>query len=123
MELIDEKGEGVVLYLRQEGRGIGLLNKLKAYTLQEHGADTVEANVELGFDPDMRDYAVAAQIIKALEIKSVKIMTNNPEKVKGLEEYGVVVTGREPIEIGCNSINRKYMKTKKDKMGHLLHFN
>ncbi|MDR3258959.1 MAG: bifunctional 3,4-dihydroxy-2-butanone-4-phosphate synthase/GTP cyclohydrolase II [Fusobacteriaceae bacterium] len=123
MEIIDEKGEGVVLYLRQEGRGIGLLNKLKAYTLQEHGADTVEANVELGFDPDMRDYAVAAQIIKALEIKSVKILTNNPEKVKGLEEYGVLVTGREPIEIGCNSINKKYMKTKKDKMGHLLHFN
>ena len=121
MSKIDEAGSGVILYLRQEGRGIGLINKLKAYNLQDEGDDTVEANIHLGFEPDMRDYAVAAQMIKALGIKSVKIMTNNPDKVKGLEEYGVVVTDRVPIEIGCNSINKKYMETKKNKMGHLLH--
>lgn len=121
MRRVEEEGEGVVLYLRQEGRGIGLINKLKAYTLQEQGADTVEANVRLGFDPDMRDYAIAAQMIKALGIKSVRIMTNNPEKIKGLEEYGIVVTGREAIETGFNETNEKYMKTKKEKMGHLLH--
>lgn len=121
MRRVEEEGEGVVLYLRQEGRGIGLINKLKAYTLQEQGADTVEANVRLGFDPDMRDYAIAAQMIKALGIKSVRIMTNNPEKIKGLEEYGIVVTGREAIETGFNETNEKYMKTKKEKMGHILH--
>ncbi|MDR1835704.1 MAG: bifunctional 3,4-dihydroxy-2-butanone-4-phosphate synthase/GTP cyclohydrolase II, partial [Fusobacteriaceae bacterium] len=122
MRLIDTEGEGIVLYLRQEGRGIGLINKLKAYTLQEHGADTVEANVELGFEPDMRDYAVAAQMLKALGVKSVRILTNNPEKMHGLEDYGINITGREPLEIGFNAINSKYMKTKKEKMGHLLHF-
>ncbi|MDR1831773.1 MAG: bifunctional 3,4-dihydroxy-2-butanone-4-phosphate synthase/GTP cyclohydrolase II [Fusobacteriaceae bacterium] len=121
MKLINEEGEGIVLYLRQEGRGIGLLNKLKAYTLQDHGADTVEANIELGFEPDMRDYAVAAQMLKALGINSVRILTNNPEKMHGLEDYGIKITGREPLEIGYNAINKKYMKTKKDKMGHLLH--
>ena len=121
MSQIDEAGNGVVLYLRQEGRGIGLLNKLKAYNLQDQGEDTVEANIHLGFDPDMRDYAVAAQMIKALGIKSVKIMTNNPDKVKGLEEYGVIITDRVPLETGCNAINKKYMETKKNKMGHLLH--
>ncbi|MGF6905589.1 bifunctional 3,4-dihydroxy-2-butanone-4-phosphate synthase/GTP cyclohydrolase II [Fusobacterium sp. PH5-44] len=121
MAQIDKAGNGVVLYLRQEGRGIGLINKLKAYNLQDQGEDTVEANIHLGFDPDMRDYAVAAQMIKALGIKSVKIMTNNPDKVKGLEEYGVTVTDRVPLETGCNPINKKYMETKKNKMGHLLH--
>ena len=121
MKRVDEEGEGAVLYLRQEGRGIGLLNKLRAYTLQDNGADTVEANVKLGFDPDMRDYSIAAQMIKALGIKSVRIMTNNPEKIKGLEEYGIKVTGREAIETGFNPSNERYMKTKKEKMGHILH--
>ncbi|MEQ3306036.1 bifunctional 3,4-dihydroxy-2-butanone-4-phosphate synthase/GTP cyclohydrolase II [Fusobacterium varium] len=121
MKRVNEEGEGAVLYLRQEGRGIGLLNKLRAYTLQDNGADTVEANVKLGFDPDMRDYSIAAQMIKALGIKSVRIMTNNPEKIKGLEEYGIKVTGREAIETGFNPSNERYMKTKKEKMGHILH--
>ena len=120
MRRVDEEGEGVVLYLRQEGRGIGLLNKLKAYTLQDQGADTVEANVALGFDPDMRDYAVAVQMLKALGVKSVRVMTNNPAKIEALEDYGMKVTGREAIETGFNETNEKYMKTKKEKMRHML---
>ena len=117
---IEEKGEGVVIYLRQEGRGIGILNKLKAYKLQDDGYDTVEANHKLGFEDDMRDYAVAAQIIKDLGIKSVSLKTNNPSKVKGLETYGIKVSDRESIEIVHNGIDKEYLKTKKEKMGHIL---
>ena len=117
---IEEKGEGVVIYLRQEGRGIGILNKLKAYKLQDDGYDTVEANHKLGFEDDMRDYGVAAQIIKDLGIKSVSLKTNNPSKIKGLETYGIKVSDRESIEIVHNGIDKEYLKTKKEKMGHIL---
>ena len=117
---IENKGEGLVIYLRQEGRGIGILNKLKAYKLQDQGYDTVEANHKLGFEDDLRDYAVAAQIIKDLDTKSISLMTNNPSKIKGLEIYGVKVIDREEIEIPANDVDEKYLKTKKEKMGHLL---
>lgn len=120
MRRIDKAGEGVILYLRQEGRGIGLLNKLKAYNLQDEGYDTLDANLHLGFGADMRDYAIAAQMLKALGIKSIKLLTNNPLKIKGLEEYGIKIAEREEIEIEHNKINRVYLKTKKDRMGHLL---
>lgn len=111
---------GVVLYLRQEGRGIGLLNKLKAYKLQDGGADTVEANLKLGFSEDERDYAAAKQMLTALGVKSVRIMTNNPAKIEALENYGVKVVGRESIETGINETNQSYMETKKNKMRHML---
>ena len=117
---IENKGEGLVIYLRQEGRGIGILNKLKAYKLQDQGYDTVEANHKLGFEDDLRDYAVAAQIIKDLDIKSISLMTNNPSKIKGLKTYGIKVVDREEIEIPANDVDEKYLKTKKEKMGHLL---
>lgn len=120
MRKIDRIGEGVILYLRQEGRGIGLLNKLRAYNLQEDGLDTLDANLHLGFGGDMRDYAIAAQMLKALGVKSVKLLTNNPLKINGLEEYGIPVTARESIEIEANKINKIYLKTKKERMGHLL---
>ena len=117
---IEKKGEGLVVYLRQEGRGIGILNKLKAYKLQDKGYDTVEANHQLGFQDDLRDYAVAAQIIKDLEIKTISLKTNNPLKIEGLKKYGINVVSREEIEIKSNEFDRKYLKTKKEKMGHLL---
>ena len=117
---LEEKGEGVLIYLRQEGRGIGIINKLKAYSLQDQGFDTVEANHKLGFDDDLRDYAVAAQIIKDLEIKSVSLKTNNPKKIEGLLKYGVNVVNRENLEIIANELDKKYLKTKKEKMGHIL---
>lgn len=117
---LEEKGEGVLIYLRQEGRGIGIINKLKAYSLQDEGFDTVEANHKLGFEDDLRDYAVAAQIIKDLEIKSVSLKTNNPKKIEGLLKYGVNVVNRENIEIIANELDKKYLKTKKEKMGHIL---
>ena len=117
---IEKKGQGLVIYLRQEGRGIGILNKLKAYKLQDEGFDTVEANHKLGFEGDLRDYAVAAQIIKDLGIKSISLMTNNPAKIKGLEDYKIKVVNREEIEIPANEIDGKYLKTKKEKMGHIL---
>ena len=120
MRRIDRLGEGVVLYLRQEGRGIGLLNKLRAYNLQEEGMDTLDANLHLGFGADMRDYAVAAQMLKALGVKSIKLLTNNPLKINGLEEYGIPVVEREEIEIEHNKVNKIYLKTKKERMGHLL---
>ncbi len=120
MERIEKQGEGIILYLRQEGRGIGLLNKLDAYNLQEQGVDTLDANLQLGFGADMRDYAVAAQMLKALEVKSVKLLTNNPLKIKGLEEYGIKVEERKEIEIKYNKVNKNYLKTKKERMGHLL---
>ena len=120
MRRIDRLGEVIVLYLRQEGRGIGLLNKLRAYNLQEEGMDTLDANLHLGFGADMRDYAVAAQMLKALGVKSIKLLTNNPLKINGLEEYGMPVVEREEIEIEANKINKIYLKTKKERMGHLL---
>ena len=120
MRRIDRLGEGVILYLRQEGRGIGLLNKLRAYNLQEEGMDTLDANLHLGFGADMRDYAVAAQMLKALGVKSIKLLTNNPLKIDGIQEYGMPVVEREEIEIEHNKVNKVYLKTKKERMGHLL---
>ena len=120
LRLIAENGAGVLVYMRQEGRGIGLVNKIKAYNLQDQGMDTVEANVHLGFDPDPREYGIGAQILHDLGVRKMRLITNNPVKRAGLEGYGLEVTGRVPIEIPSNNINRKYMKTKRDKMGHLL---
>ena len=122
MRTIEDKGEGIVLYLRQEGRGIGLINKIKAYKLQDSGLDTVDANLALGFGEDERDYAVAAQMLKALGVKSVVLMTNNPAKIEGLESYGVKVVKRAEIEIKPNEVNEKYLRTKFERMGHKLHF-
>lgn len=117
---IEEQGEGIVIYMRQEGRGIGLTNKIKAYTLQDEGYDTVEANVKLGFPPDMREYSLAAQMLRELDVKSVKLLTNNPEKKEDLERWGVTVSKRVPIVIKANSVNAKYLNTKKEKMRHML---
>ena len=122
MRTIEDKGEGIVLYLRQEGRGIGLINKIKAYKLQDSGLDTVDANLALGFGEDERDYAVAAQMLKALGVKSVVLMTNNPAKIEGLESYGMKVVKRAEIEIKPNEVNEKYLRTKFERMGHKLHF-
>jgi len=120
MRMVDQEGKGVILYMRQEGRGIGLANKLKAYCLQDHGRDTVEANEELGFKDDLRDYGVGAQILVDLGVKKMRIMTNNPRKIKGLEGYGIEVIERVPIEIPPKKENVRYLKTKRDKMGHIL---
>ncbi|WP_434512428.1 bifunctional 3,4-dihydroxy-2-butanone-4-phosphate synthase/GTP cyclohydrolase II [Desulfitobacterium sp. AusDCA] len=120
MNEIEAEGRGVFLYMRQEGRGIGLLNKLKAYKLQEEGKDTVEANIALGFPPDLRDYGVGAQILADLGIKKVRLITNNPRKIVGLEGYGLEVVERVPLEMPLKKENRRYMATKKTKMGHYL---
>jgi len=120
MAMVQEEGLGVILYLHQEGRGIGLSNKLKAYSLQDKGLDTVEANEELGFDADLRDYGVGAQILVALGVRKMRLMTNNPKKIIGLEGYGLQVTGRVPIEIEPRPENRRYLLTKCQKLGHLM---
>ncbi len=120
MRIIERKKKGIVLYLRQEGRGIGLLNKMIAYHMQDMGADTVEANLMLGFNPDERSYDTAAFILGDLGVRSVVLLTNNPDKIKGLKAMGVDVTGRAPLVVGLNETNRKYMTTKKRKLNHML---
>lgn len=120
MQMMEEEGGGVLLYIRQEGRGIGLVNKLKAYNLQDEGYDTVEANVKLGFKPDMRDYGIGAQILADLGIRKMRLITNNPKKMVGLEGYGLQIVEQVPIEIESNDVNRGYLACKKLKMGHLL---
>jgi len=120
MEMIETEGRGVILYMRQEGRGIGLFNKLKAYALQDQGKDTVEANLELGFKPDMRDYGIGAQILVDLGVKNMRLMTNNPRKLIGLQGYGINIVDRVSIEIPATDSNLGYLKTKREKLGHLL---
>jgi GTP cyclohydrolase II len=120
LKRIAEQGRGVVLYLRQEGRGIGLLNKIKAYHLQDQGADTVEANQRLGFDADLRKYDMAKDMFDHLRIKSVLLMTNNPRKIKALTDLGIIVTQRQALEVGENSHNKAYLATKASKLDHLF---
>lgn len=120
MQKVEKEGFGVVLYMRQEGRGIGLVNKLKAYRLQDEGMDTVEANEKLGFRPDLRDYGIGAQILRDLGVGKMRLMTNNPKKVVGLHGYGLEIVERVALEVDPNAINEKYLATKRDKLGHLI---
>jgi 3,4-dihydroxy 2-butanone 4-phosphate synthase / GTP cyclohydrolase II len=120
MRMIDQEGSGIVLYMRQEGRGIGLVNKLKAYTLQDEGLDTVEANRKLGFKADLRDYGIGAQILRDLGVKKMGLLTNNPKKIVGLEGYGIEVVARYPIEMAASAENKDYLQCKRDRMGHLI---
>jgi 3,4-dihydroxy 2-butanone 4-phosphate synthase/GTP cyclohydrolase II len=120
MSMIEGEGNGVLLYIRQEGRGIGLVNKLKAYALQDQGFDTVEANEKLGFKPDMRNYGIGAQILVDLGVRKMRLLTNNPKKMVGLEGYGLSVVDQVNIEVEPNEFNKCYLECKKLKMGHLL---
>ncbi len=120
LEAIAAEGRGLLLYLRQEGRGIGLLNKIRAYALQDKGADTVEANEQLGFDADLRQYAICEAMLKYLQVKKVRLMTNNPRKVKALQDQGIEVIERKSLQFGRNPHNEAYLKTKQGKLGHLF---
>jgi 3,4-dihydroxy 2-butanone 4-phosphate synthase/GTP cyclohydrolase II len=120
MAQVEAEGKGVILYMRQEGRGIGLANKLKAYALQDKGKDTVEANEALGFKADLRDYGIGAQILAELGVKKIRLMTNNPKKIVGLQGYGIEIVDRISIQVPSTRTNRRYLQTKREKMGHLL---
>jgi 3,4-dihydroxy 2-butanone 4-phosphate synthase/GTP cyclohydrolase II len=120
MRMIDALGQGVIIYMHQEGRGIGLANKIRAYALQDQGRDTVEANLELGFEEDLRDYGISAQILRDLGLRRVRLLTNNPRKVLGLQGYGIEVADRVPLEVPPRSGNLAYLRTKQEKLGHLL---
>jgi 3,4-dihydroxy 2-butanone 4-phosphate synthase/GTP cyclohydrolase II len=122
MQTVEKNGKGVILYMRQEGRGIGLLNKLKAYRLQDEGLDTVEANEKLGFRPDLRDYGIGAQILRDLHVGKMRLMTNNPKKIVGLQGYGLEIVERVPLEVDPNFFNEHYLRAKRDKLGHLILF-
>ncbi len=122
LELIEREGEGTVLYLNQEGRGIGLFNKIKAYKLQEQGYDTVEANEKLGFKADERDYAIAAQMLKKIKQTKIRLLTNNPQKIQALQTYHIEVTERVPLQVPSHRLNKRYLQTKKEKLGHLFSF-
>jgi 3,4-dihydroxy 2-butanone 4-phosphate synthase / GTP cyclohydrolase II len=120
MKMIDKRGKGILVYMHQEGRGIGLTNKIKAYALQDQGRDTVEANLELGFKEDLRDYGIGAQILRDLQVRQVRLLTNNPRKISGLENYGLKVVERVPLEVAPRDTNIHYLRTKQSKLGHLL---
>jgi 3,4-dihydroxy 2-butanone 4-phosphate synthase/GTP cyclohydrolase II len=120
MQMVEKEGKGVILYMNQEGRGIGLMNKIKAYKLQEEGLDTVDANIHLGFKPDEREYGVGAEILQILGVKKMRLLTNNPVKRIGLESYGLEIVENVPIEVEPNIYNRFYIETKKNRMGHTI---